>query len=216
MIVLCDSLSFIIFIIIFIFISKTSLVRYSWEIRSRREWTKFQANFFNWCHTFLPKLDVYVCSPIVEGNNMFNICAGVTHFDSSHSAGSLLREEVDISNYDESSHILNHNLIIWRWEQSVSHWERTSLRLSHTWFHEGRGEGWADKSLTAFAKLHLKCLAISLSRNNFWRISNPGESWKLTFSLGYTRNKCLKKKTGFQMPRKQGTVNYMRHDSLRD
>lgn len=39
---------------------------------------------------------------------------GVIHFDSPHGAGSLLWEEVEISNSDEGPYILSHNLISWR------------------------------------------------------------------------------------------------------
>lgn len=68
----------------------------------------------------------------------------------------------------------------------------------------------------AFAKLYLKCSAISLGLETiFFKSSNPGGNYKQSFSLGYTRAMHLKEQTGFQMTRKQKSVHYMRYDRLR-
>lgn len=81
------------------------------------------------------------------------------------SAGSLLWEKLEISNSSEDPHTLNNSLISWRWEQPVSHWERTFFRLTHTWFHLGKGRVEMIQQFlcfTTFMKLYLKCPAISL------------------------------------------------------
>lgn len=121
------------------FIYNTSSVRYSWQKRFKRDWNKFQANFCNSTAHYSPCwIYAHLCSSMVAGNSVVHASAWCYSFGSPHSAGSLLWEEVEISSSNEGPYILSHNLISWRWEQPVSHWERKSFRLSHTLFHSGK------------------------------------------------------------------------------